>query len=320
MTFPRNQILALLLIVSLFQNNSLVHAAASFLNHSNANVNVNANINAPHSRPLNRIGDGIQSLLPLGISSSKFLRLGGGRRKHKHNHHGHNGALFAMGDLISGITGQAPKSLEPPLEELLKDTNLDPELSRVDLQCVYKASRDGWSAIDFHECCDGRGSALVVALSKSGKKFGGFNPLGWQSTDDYGSTNSAFLWYTKGGVGGSSGSAGSIEKCPVLSGGNAAIFDYATGGPQFGSADLIIGPPKAAIMGGFAGPDMEDSSINAGSLRQGRSSVGGAYDMVGRWPMGGTFSLVEVEIYVNGSIGQIKGNGGGVFGGFKWPF
>ena len=142
MTFPRNQILALLLIVSLFQNNSLVHAAASFLNHSNANVNVNANINAPHSRPLNRIGDGIQSLLPLGISSSsRFLRLGGGRRKHKHNHHGHNGALFAMGDLISGITGQAPKSLEPPLEELLKDTNLDPELSRVDLQCVYKASR-----------------------------------------------------------------------------------------------------------------------------------------------------------------------------------
>ena len=58
-----------------------------------------------------------------------------------------------------------------------------------------------------------------MALSKSGKKFGGFNPLGWQSTDDYGSTNSAFLWYTKGGVGGSSGSAGSIEKCPVLSGG-----------------------------------------------------------------------------------------------------
>jgi hypothetical protein len=144
MTFPRNQILALLLIVSLFQNNSLVHAAASFLNHSNVNVNVNvnANINVAHSRPLNRIGDGIQSLLPLGISSSsRFLRLGGGRRKHKHNHHGHNGALFAMGDIISGITGQAPKSLEPPLEELLKDTNLDPELSRVDLQCVYKASR-----------------------------------------------------------------------------------------------------------------------------------------------------------------------------------
>ena len=91
-------------------------------------------------------------------------------------------------------------------------------------------------------------------------------------------------------------------------------------GQQFGSADLIIiGPPKAAIMGGFVGRDMEDSSINAGSLRHERSSVGGAYDMVGRWPMGGTFSLVKYEIYVNGNIGQIKGNGGGVFGGFKWP-
>ena len=99
--------------------------------------------------------------------------------------------------------------------------------------------------------------------------------------------------------------------------GNAAIFDYATGGPQFGSADLIIGPPQAAIMGGFAGPDMEDVGINAGNLKQGRSSVGGAYDVVGRWPMGGSFKLVEVEIYANGNIAQSKGDGG--FG-FKWPF
>ena len=97
--------------------------------------------------------------------------------------------------------------------------------------------------------------------------------------------------------------------------GNAAIFDYATGGPQFGSADLIIGPPQAAIMGGFAGPDMEDTTINSGNLRQGRSSVGGAYEVVGRWPVGGSFKVVEVEIYCNESIGQIKR-----MGGFKWPF
>ena len=60
-----------------------------------------------------------------------------------------------VGDFISGITGQAPKSLDVPLEEILSGTSIDP--SRVDLKCVYKASRDGWSAIDFHTNCDGRG-------------------------------------------------------------------------------------------------------------------------------------------------------------------
>lgn len=211
-----------------------------------------------------------------------------------------------LGDLFSGITGQAPASLEYP-EDVLVGTNIDPSKSNVDLQCVYKASRDGWSAINFHDSVDGRGSALVVVLSKSGKKFGGYNPLGWQSTDDYGASNAAFLWYDKGG---------SAVRCPVLSGGNAAIFDYATGGPNFGAADLVIGSPQAAVLGGFAGPDMEDTSITAGNLREGSSSAGGAYDVPNAWPVRGKFGAVEIEVYCNGNI---KPSGGG--GGFSlWPF
>ena len=127
------------------------------------------------------------------------------------------------------------------------------------------------------------------------------------STDDYGSTNAAFLWYEKGG--------GKGVKCPILSGGNAAIFDYATGGPQFGSADLVIGTPKAAVMGGFAGPDMEDTSVNAGNLRQGSSSVGGAYEFTKGWPVGGSFRLTELEVYCNANITPAGA------GGFNlWPF
>ena len=94
-------------------------------------------------------------------------------------------------------------------------------------------------------------------------------------------------------------------------------FENTKRGPQFGSADLIIGPPKAAVMGGFAGPDMEDVSSNAGSLKTGSSSVGGAYDFTSGWPARGKFNIVEVEVYCNGNI-QPSGNGGG---GFKlWPF
>ena len=49
--------------------------------------------------------------------------------------------LHSVGDIFSGITGQAPDSLEPPLAELLVGTNIDPAKGNVDLQCVYKASR-----------------------------------------------------------------------------------------------------------------------------------------------------------------------------------
>jgi hypothetical protein len=226
-----------------------------------------------------------------------------------YTHYNQKSSLPMVGDFFSGLTGQPPKSLNVPLDSILTGTNIDPSRDNVDLQCVYKASRDGWSAIDFHNNCDGRGSGLVVVLSQSGKKFGGFNPLGWQSNDDYGTTTSAFLWYLKGG-----GKGREVIKCPVLSGGNAAIFDYASGGPQFGSADLIIGKPEAAVMGGFAGPDAEDITKSAGDLRRGSVFFGGAYTGPS-FPIGGSFKVVEVEVYCNGNITPIKN------GGFKlWPF
>jgi len=137
---------------------------------------------------------------------------------------------FAFGDVFSGITGQAPESLAFP-SSTLDGTNIDPSKGNVDLQCVYKASRDGWSAIDFHENVDSRGSALVVCLTKSGKKFGGYCPTGWMSTDDYVSSNAAFLWFQRGKE---------AIQCPVLQGGNAALFDYASAGPVFGAVSQIF--------------------------------------------------------------------------------
>ena len=219
-------------------------------------------------------------------------------------------SLHMINSFVQGLTGKAPEEIiSPALQaDLLANSNIDPARGNVDLQCVYKASRDGFSAVDFHNNCDGRGSGLVVLLTKSGKVFGGYNPIGWDSTDDYGNTNSAFLWYKKG--------ADKAVKINVLSGGNAAIFDFATGGPQFGSSDLIVGPPKAAVMGGFAGPDMEDFSINAGSLRTATSTFGGAYETDNGWPRG-SHNIVEVEVYANENIKPRSKSGGGFN---LWPF
>ncbi|KAL9187725.1 hypothetical protein ACHAXT_006103 [Thalassiosira profunda] len=209
-----------------------------------------------------------------------------------------------LGDLLSGITGVAPSSLSPP-SDVLAGTFIDPSRDDVDLGRVYKATKDGWGALDFHKCVDGRGSAIVVCLSKSGKRFGGFNPLGWNSSDDYSNSNSAFLWFDKNGK---------ATKCPILVGGNTAIYDYATSGPNFGAADLCIGPPRAQVMGGFTGPDTEDNRSVAGNLRKGKSSVGGAYDYQKGWPVAGEFQLAEVEVYCNLNAGKRMPYRGGLFG------
>jgi hypothetical protein len=92
----------------------------------------------------------------------------------------------------------------------------------------------------------------------------------------------------------------------VFSSGNAAIFDFATGGPCFGASDLQIGSPKAAVLGGFAGPSMEDLSINAGNLKEGSSSLGFAYRAIPGWPVRGRFQLVDLEVYVSADVQKEK--------------
>lgn len=125
------------------------------------------------------------------------------------------------------------------------------------------------------------------------------------SSDDYGNSNAAFLWFERNGK---------TIKCPILVGGNTAIYDFAAAGPNFGAADLIIGPPRAAVMGGFTGPDVEMTESVAGDLRRGKSSVGGCYDYQNGWPVAGEFQLAEVEVYCNLNAGKRTRGGGGLFG------
>jgi hypothetical protein len=101
--------------------------------------------------------------------------------------------------------------------------------------------------------------------------------------------------------------------------GNAAVFDYATGGPCFGAADLIIGEPRAAVMGGFAGPDVMDNSANAGSLKEGKCGIGGSYrvERGQTWPVRGAFQLVQIEVYCNSNV---AGTSSSLEGQSWWPF
>ena len=58
---------------------------------------------------------------------------------------------------------------------LLKNT---PILYSVSVELLYRASRDGWAAFNFHSCCDDKGTTVTVI--KSGTYiFGGYSEGEW---------------------------------------------------------------------------------------------------------------------------------------------
>jgi hypothetical protein len=46
---------------------------------------------------------------------------------------------------------------------------------------LYKGSRDGFQAFQFHSKCDKKGATVTIIKSQNGYLFGGFTPLNWES-------------------------------------------------------------------------------------------------------------------------------------------
>ena len=64
----------------------------------------------------------------------------------------------------------------------------------VDLDLLYRGSRDGWKASDFHDKCDHKGSSITVIRSSDGFIFGGFSDKPWTSNWGYCDSDKAFLF------------------------------------------------------------------------------------------------------------------------------
>jgi len=59
---------------------------------------------------------------------------------------------------------------------------------------IYKATRDGFDANDFHQKCDNRGAILAIIESTGGYRFGGYASRPWQATNNYVADSSAFIF------------------------------------------------------------------------------------------------------------------------------
>jgi hypothetical protein len=50
---------------------------------------------------------------------------------------------------------------------------------------LWRGSRDGFGAGDFHVRCDGHANTLTLIEDTAGNIFGGFTPLQWESSDGF---------------------------------------------------------------------------------------------------------------------------------------
>jgi hypothetical protein len=88
-------------------------------------------------------------------------------------------------------TGSIPLPLS-----MMEGTNLG---GKTLMRC-FKANFDGWSALDFHRQVDELGSVVIVGQLKSGALIGGYNPVGYESVDDYRATPRAFVFCAAAGT------------------------------------------------------------------------------------------------------------------------
>jgi hypothetical protein len=50
------------------------------------------------------------------------------------------------------------------------------------MKLIYRGSRDGFGAADFHSKCDGQSNTITLIESTTGFIFGGFTPVAWDSS------------------------------------------------------------------------------------------------------------------------------------------
>jgi len=98
-----------------------------------------------------------------------------------------------------------------------------------ELELLYRASRDGFDAKDFHSKCDNKGATVTVIKDVGGSVFGGFTEESWTSIGGYKCAEKAFLFSLH-----NHGVLGPVKMRLEESEKNHAMMDRSDYGPSFG--------------------------------------------------------------------------------------
>ena len=105
--------------------------------------------------------------------------------------------LSAMLDKLSATLAEK-EVVEFAGSTLMEDKNKTKLLSwlnsKSEWRLIYKASRDGFRATDFHRCCDNKGETVSVIRTTGGYLFGGYTDIPWTSTAEWKASAQSFLF------------------------------------------------------------------------------------------------------------------------------
>ena len=104
------------------------------------------------------------------------------------------------------------------------------------LNLIYRASKDGFDAQQFHKQCDGISHTISIIKSEKGHIFGGYTSKSWKRTGKHVMDKYAFLVLIKG-------ENNSIKpKILNIKSGHEqyGLFLASNGGPGFGRGDIKI--------------------------------------------------------------------------------
>ncbi len=113
-------------------------------------------------------------------------------------------------------------------------------------QLLYRASRDGWYADDFHLKCDGKGPTVVIAKSVGGHIFGGYEEKSWDSSNTWKECRQSFLFALSNPDG-----AEASQHLIFQNFASGILCDHTEGlGPCFGGRDLYFRYSQAFLGSG----------------------------------------------------------------------
>jgi len=101
---------------------------------------------------------------------------------------------------------------------------MDNEFKNKKMKLIFKGTKHGMNATEFHKLCNSKGPTLTVMKSNYGKVFGGFLDQDWKGVNNYVNTTKSWLF-----------SLTTKTKYTQNSGYSSyGAYDYSTYGPTFG--------------------------------------------------------------------------------------
>jgi hypothetical protein len=184
------------------------------------------------------------------------------------------GSLFIGGTLIS------------PSDGLYLDSLLEKGKKGKVWKLIYKATKHGFTASDFHKYSDKQGACITVIKSTNGNIFGGYCPLEWNSSGNYQFNKDSWMFSLV------NANKKKYQFPQISNNGQYSTYCYSSYGPTFGGGhDLYVVSNSNTTTGSYSnfGYNFDSAKVigHAYGSTQAQAFLAGSYN----------FQTLDIEVY-----------------------